>query len=237
MKLRELFLSPYLSLAPSKPLHQRRKPKMYFVKTPQLLKKVFANQTWSLSENDKTIYLTFDDGPTQTITDWTLDVLKDFNAKATFFLVGQNAMEQPQLVKRMQNEDHSIGNHTFNHLNGWMTRTNAYLKNILECDRVLHSRLFRPPYGKITTTQTRLMSKRFNIIMWDVLSGDFDQQLDKEKCLENVIENTAAGSIVVFHDSVKAFDRMQYTLPRMLEHFSALGFSFKAIPQHRQVLA
>ena len=215
----------------------RRSPKMYLVKTPDLLKRMFSTQVWSLPGNEKNIYLTFDDGPTPNITNRALDYLKDFDAKATFFLIGKNAEQNPEMVERIADEGHRIGNHTFNHLNGWYTRNTSYVRNILECDQLLHTRLFRPPYGKITTSQTRLMARRFDIIMWDVLSGDFDRDLSREQCLQNVIENTTAGSIVVFHDSVKAFDRMNFALPRMLEHFSKLGYSFKAIPQLQEAIA
>lgn len=210
---------------------------MYLVKTPELLKRMFTTQIWSLPANEKNIYLTFDDGPTPNITNWVLDCLKDFSAQATFFLIGKNAVEQPELFERTLDENHRIGNHTFNHLNGWNTRNTTYVRNILAADKLLHTRLFRPPYGRITNSQTRLMAKRFDIIMWDVLSGDFDTDLSREQCLNNVIGNTGAGSIVVFHDSVKAFDRMQFTLPRMLEHFSKQGFSFKAIPSLQAINA
>jgi peptidoglycan/xylan/chitin deacetylase (PgdA/CDA1 family) len=203
---------------------------MYFIKTPEILKRIYPNQTWSYPTSEKKIYLTFDDGPTPNITGWVLEQLKTYRAKATFFLVGQNAERYPQIVSAIRREGHSIGNHTYRHLNGWMIATKPYMKDILKCNELLQSKLFRPPYGRIKRTQTRMMMNRYRVIMWDVLSGDFDPAITGKKCLQNVIENTKPGSIVVFHDSMKAADRLQYALPRMLEHFSSRNYSFEKIP-------
>lgn len=202
---------------------------MYLVKTPQILKSLYPNQIWDMPENDKSIYLTFDDGPTPEITDWTLNTLKEHDAKGTFFLVGDNVKKYPDLAKKIVNEGHHVGNHTQNHINGWETETRDYLKNTLKCSEVLESNLFRPPYGRITRKQAAIMKKRFKIIMWDVLSGDFDKKISKDKVLKNVLTNTVSGSIIVFHDSLKAASRMQYALPRVLEHYGNLGYNFKAI--------
>jgi peptidoglycan-N-acetylglucosamine deacetylase len=202
---------------------------MYFIKTPELLKKLYPNQVWSLPSRDKTIYLTFDDGPTPGVTDWVLETLKQYKARATFFLVGDNVKKHPEMVKQIVKQGHAIGNHTQNHLNGWSTETRDYLRNTLECAEVLETNLFRPPYGRITRRQAAIMKKRFKIIMWDVLSGDFDKTISKEKVLRNVLQNTEAGSIIVFHDSLKAESRMKYALPRVLENFSKQGFKFKSV--------
>lgn len=202
---------------------------MYFIKTPELLKKLYPDQVWSLPSRDKTIYLTFDDGPTPGVTDWVLETLKQYKAKATFFLVGDNVKKQPEMVKQIVKQGHAIGNHTQNHLNGWSTVTRDYLRNTLKCAEVLETNLFRPPYGRITRRQAAIMKKRFKIIMWDVLSGDFDKTISKEKVLRNVLQNTEAGSIIVFHDSLKAESRMKYALPRVLENFSKQGFMFKSV--------
>lgn len=199
---------------------------MYFIKTPEILKRLYPRQVWSFPETQKKIYLTFDDGPTPSITDWTLKELKKFGAKATFFLVGQNAERHPEMVAAIRKEGHVVGNHTYKHLNGWSTSNNAYIKDILKCDEIVASKLFRPPYGRITKSQTSIMLNRYKVVMWDVLSGDFDRTITKERCLKNVLENTQPGSIIVFHDSVKAADRMQYTLPRVLEYYSDRNFSF-----------
>lgn len=202
---------------------------MYFIKTPELLKKLYPQQIWSLPQDDKSIYLTFDDGPTPGVTDWVLRVLEEYDAEATFFLVGNNVQHHPNIVRRIIGKGHSIGNHTQNHLNGWSTQTRDYLKNTLQCSQILETTLFRPPYGRITRRQAAVMRKRYKIIMWDVLSGDFDRSISKEKVLRNVLTNTVAGSIIVFHDSLKAETRMKYALPRVLEHFSKKGYQFKKI--------
>jgi peptidoglycan/xylan/chitin deacetylase (PgdA/CDA1 family) len=202
---------------------------MYLIKTPEILKRLYPRQIWSLPENQKKLYLTFDDGPTPSITEWTLQTLKQYNAKSTFFIVGQNAERHPELINKIKNEGHAIGNHTYKHLNGWNTSTNSYIKDILKCDKIVESKLFRPPYGRITKGQTSMMVKRYKVIMWDVLSGDFDRTISKDRCLKNVLENTQSGSIIVFHDSVKAADRMQYALPRVLEYYSKKNYSFSLL--------
>lgn len=202
---------------------------MYFVKTPVLLKKIFPNQVWSIPAQEKKLYLTFDDGPTPGITEWVLDELNKYKAKATFFLVGKNIEQYPEIVQRIKKEGHAAGNHTYNHVNGWQTATSSYIKNSLKCGELLDTNLFRPPYGRITQMQTRIMNNRYKIIMWDVLSGDFDHSVSKDKVLNNVLKNTESGSIIVFHDSVKAQPRMQYALPRVLEHYSEQGFKFEKL--------
>ena len=202
---------------------------MYFIKTPELLKRLYPNQVWSLPAREKSVYLTFDDGPTPGVTDWVLETLQSHKAKATFFLVGDNAKKHPELVKNIVEQGHHIGNHTQNHLNGWSTETRDYVRNTLKCAEVLETNLFRPPYGRITRRQAAIMKKRFKIIMWDVLSGDFDKSISKEKVLRNVLANTVPGSIIVFHDSLKAESRMKYALPRVLDHFASEGFKFKSI--------
>ncbi len=203
---------------------------MYFIKTPQILKRLYPDQIWSLPASNKNIYLTFDDGPTNEITEWILDTLVKNRAKATFFLVGDNVQRLPHLVQQIQQGGHHVGNHTQNHLNGWSTDTNDYLRNSLKCAEVLNTPLFRPPYGRITRAQARIMQKRFKIIMWDVLSGDFDKTISKERVLRNVLNHTTSGSIIVFHDNIKAENRMKYALPRVLDYFGEKGFTFNPIP-------
>lgn len=204
----------------------------YFVKTPGWLRKLYPGCTWRLSTEEKIIYLTFDDGPHPVATSFVLEALKKYRAKATFFCIGKNVLEQPELYNRIVDEGHSVGNHTFNHLNGWKTKDDAYLHDIAEAKKYIDASLFRPPYGRITKFQLNLLStERFNLtpVMWTVLSGDFDVKLDKHKCLQNVIKNTGEGSIVVFHDSEKAFDRMEFALPKMLEYFTKKGYRFEKI--------
>ncbi|MCY7410877.1 MAG: polysaccharide deacetylase family protein [Chitinophagales bacterium] len=202
---------------------------MYFIKTPELLKRMYPNQIWSIPNDKKKIYLTFDDGPTPRITESILQTLNDYLAKATFFLVGENALRYPELVQSIKSEGHSIGNHTHRHLNGWQTNTNAYAKDVLKCEEIISSKLFRPPYGRITRSQTKVMTNRYKVVMWDVLSGDFDHTITKDRVLKNVIDNTKPGSIIVFHDSIKAASRMQFALPRVLEYFTEREYTFAKI--------
>jgi peptidoglycan/xylan/chitin deacetylase (PgdA/CDA1 family) len=206
--------------------------KLYLTKTPSIIQKIFKNYTWRFSRHKKEIYLTFDDGPTPEITDWTLDKLKEYNAKATFFCIGKNVVEEPKIYTRILEENHQIGNHTHNHKNGSKTDLKGYINNILEAEKHLENstKLFRPPYGRIKKKQAqKIKSLGYTIIMWDVLSADFDTTIAKEKCLENVLKNARNGSIIVFHDSIKASENLQYTLPKVLEHFSKKGYAFKAI--------
>ena len=202
---------------------------MYVVKTPKILKKTYPKCVWDIPSVEKNIYLTFDDGPTAGITGWVLDELKKFQAKATFFCIGKNVVEQSELFARISTEGHTIGNHTFSHLNGWATKEYAYLKDVIKCQQVVKANLFRPPYGKLTRVQTNSINKKYKIIMWDVLSADFDKTISPEKCLQNVLKNTTKGSIVVFHYSLKAEKNLKVALPKMLKYFSELGFQFKAI--------
>lgn len=200
--------------------------------------RIFSKYTWRFSISKREIYLTFDDGPTPEITEFVLDELQKYNAKATFFCIGKNIKEHPEIFKRIIDEGHSIGNHTQNHVNGWKTKTQDYIDNTLEVENTLQLsnfetlklNLFRPPYGKIKRQQAKtLLNKGYKIIMWSILSGDFDVNISKEKCLQNVIKNTSNGSIIVFHDSVKAAEKVSYSLPKTLEYFSKKGFEFKAI--------
>lgn len=208
------------------------------VKTPLVAKKMFPNYVWDIPTNDKTIYLTFDDGPTPKITNWTLNVLKEFDAKATFFCIGNNISKYPHIFQTLITEGHSIGNHTYDHIKGWKTKLVDYLDNIDKTEKIINSEfklnnfqlLFRPPHGQITPHQgKKLLELNYKIIMWDVLSFDWEKDVSKETCLENVISHTTNGSIVVFHDSIKASKNMQYALPKVLEHFSKEGFIFKAL--------
>lgn len=212
--------------------------KMYLTKTPPIIQKIFKNYRWRFSLNKKEIYLTFDDGPTPEITAFVLDELQKYNAKATFFCVGKNIEKHPEILQKIISDEHAVGNHTQNHLNGWKTENTNYINNVIEVEKTLDlltfktfkPHLFRPPYGKIKKTQAKkLQNLGYKIIMWDVLSADFDTSITKEKCLENVLKNTTNGSVVVFHDSIKAFEKLKHTLPKVLEYYSEKGFTFKAI--------
>ncbi|WP_439504303.1 polysaccharide deacetylase family protein [Sediminibacterium sp.] len=200
---------------------------MYLVKTPWWLRMIYSGYTWRMPLTDKAIYLTFDDGPHEVATPFVLDTLKQYQAKASFFCIGKNVRLHPEIYQRIIAEGHTVGNHTENHLNGWHTPNNEYLKNIQQAEEVIQSNLFRPPYGRIKRSQAKALDKQ--IVMWDVLSGDFDPNLTPEGCLAYCIKHTEAGSIVVFHDSAKAFDKMKYALPKMLDYFSHQGFKFKSL--------
>ena len=204
---------------------------MYLVKTPRLLQTIFPRYTWRVPAKEKVIYLTFDDGPIPEITPWVLEQLSRFRAKATFFCVGDNICKNTDIFDELLRQGHSVGNHTFNHLNGWQSKTHDYLDNVAECAAVTKSSLFRPPYGRLRLTQALSLHREYNIVMWDVLSGDFDPMLSPEDCLANVVENARRGSIIVFHDSLKAAKNLFYTLPRVLEHFANMGYRFEALPQ------
>lgn len=212
--------------------------KTYLAKTPKIIRKLFSNYTWSVSTNNKELYLTFDDGPTPEITSWVLSELNKYNAKATFFCVGDNIVKYPDLFKDIIQQEHKVANHTFNHLNGWKSDNKYYFINIEQAEEIIKnqggrqsgSKLFRPPYGKIRSSQEKVLrQKGYNIIMWDVLSGDFDQNLSKDNCLKNVINSAQKGSIIVFHDSIKSFKNLEYVLPKVLKYFIKKGYVFKAL--------
>ena len=208
----------------------------YWIKTNRFIKKIFSNYVWDIPNTENKIYLTFDDGPTPEITEWVLQELEKYNAKATFFCIGNNIEKHPDIFGKLIAKGHSIGNHTFNHLNGWKTSTEGYLVNSKLCESVICSlqtatcNLFRPPYGKIKASQVKkLQQQGYKIIMWDVLSADYDATISAEKCLENATKKVTSGSIIVFHYSVKAFPHLEYTLPKALNYFKEKGFVFEKL--------
>lgn len=204
---------------------------MYLHHPPQWLRGLFPQITWKLPTDEKIIYLSFDDGPEPTVTPKVLKLLNDYNAKGSFFCIGENALREKNLLEEIRQEGHVIGNHSFSHLNGWKTNTRDYLADVEKCRQILGGRLFRPPYGKITPRQLQALVPSYKVIMWDLLSGDFDLHLKKEKCLEILIKYTKKGSISVLHDSIKASEKLMYVLPQILDHYSSQGFKFKAIPE------
>lgn len=239
----------------------------FFIKYPKVFRLLYPNRITKFDE-PKTLYLTFDDGPVPDITTWVLDELKKFHARATFFCVGDNIRKHPEIFERLVKEDHNIGNHTFNHLNGWKNKTDVYVDNVLKAEQTIieakktyneksrtaenrekellppyyeiqtlcpgaetsNQKLFRPPFGKITNSQASVLVKlNYKVVMWDVISGDFENRISKEKCLKNVLNNASEGSTIVFHDSKKAFINLEYSLPKVLEYYSEKGFSFKSL--------
>lgn len=204
----------------------------YTAKTPKLVAKLFPASTWHMDEGKKELYLTFDDGPHPQITPFVLDQLAEYQAKATFFCIGKNVVQNPGVYARILAEGHSTGNHTHDHVNGWKTPLAAYLQNVAAARRVIDSNLFRPPYGRITRAQHQALRSQenpFKIVMWSVLSGDFDTGISPVQCCTNVTRHAKAGAIIVFHDSEKAFERLKYALPEVLKYFSEKGFQFEKI--------
>ena len=205
------------------------------VKTPGLFKRVFPNLIWEIPASKNVIYLTFDDGPTPEITEWTLDLLNYYKAQATFFCIGSNVIKYPNIYNRILAEGHVVGNHSHSHLKGWRSSDHEYLNDVEKASSHISSNLFRPPYGQIKPSQAKkLRELGYRIIMWNILSVDWDRGITPQKCADHVILNASSGDIVVFHDSLKAKDNMQYALQCTLEHFSKKGYLFKGIPELSQ---
>jgi len=202
---------------------------MYLVHTPPYVQALFPGLTWKMPTGRKEIFLTFDDGPIPEVTPWVLETLAAYNARATFFCVGDNVRKYPEIYTQLIQGGHSVGNHTLNHLSGWSTENISYFHNIRHCARIVQSGLFRPPYGKLRPSQIQFLQRHYQIIMWDVLSGDFDSEIKPEECFQNVIQNASPGSIVVFHDSLKAETNLRYALPLVLDYFTKEGYSFVAL--------
>ena len=187
--------------------------------------------TTDVPGREDTIFLTFDDGPKPGCTEDVLDILRPYDAKATFFMVGDNVRKHPELFRRVLDEGHAAANHGFRHLNGWHTPPGAYLDDVLHCREFVNSRLFRPPYGKFTPSQYFLLRKEFRFVLWSVLTCDFDPKLGVERCLDNAVRYTRGGSVVVFHDNDMAMENVRFALPRFLDHFSEKGFRFCAMDE------
>jgi peptidoglycan/xylan/chitin deacetylase (PgdA/CDA1 family) len=205
---------------------------MYPHKTPAIIKPLMHQFLWNMPRTEKAVYLTFDDGPHPEITPQVLHTLQQYNARATFFCVGANVEKHPDVYRQILDNGHTTGNHTWNHCNGWRTPAFAYLRSAQQCAGVVDSGLFRPPYGRITRAQARALSSRYRLVMWDVLSGDFDRKKTADECRQAVVRHTEAGSIIVFHDSEKAAPRMLPALEASLQELSDRGFRFLALPQH-----
>lgn len=208
----------------------------FWTKTPKTVKNLLRNFVWEIPNSNNIVYLTFDDGPITEVTEWVLDILKKEEIKATFFCIGDNIRKNPTIYQRILNEGHQTGNHTFNHLNGWKTKTIEYIENFKLCEteqlklNAEHSLLFRPPYGKMTLSQSKKIQELgYKIVMWDVLSFDFKPTITAEKCKENVLNNTSAGSIIVFHDSLKAEKTLKKVLPEVIQGLKNRGFQFDVL--------
>ena len=199
------------------------------VRPPQLLRSYYKDSIWRMDKNEPTIYLTFDDGPIPELTPWILDILKEYSINATFFCVGENIIKYPELFDRIIDEGHQIGNHTFNHLKGWKFSKKIYIENIEKCEILTKTGLFRPPYGRIKKSQYKSIVKEYKVVFWDVLNYDYDKLTSPKKCLDNSIRYTRNGTIIVFHDNIKAQKNLKYALPVYIEHFLKLNYKFATI--------
>lgn len=202
---------------------------MYLIKTPKFIKTLFPNFVWNIHTDEKVMYLTFDDGPIPEVTPWVLDTLKEYNAKATFFCVGDNITKHPDVLELLLDQGHTAANHTYHHMAGWSTENIRYFHDVRRCAQQVRSNLFRPPYGRIRPSQAQFLTRHYQIVMWDVLSGDFDRSLSPDECAANILQKAGSGSIVVFHDSLKAQRNMKYALQKTLDHYSALGYRFESL--------
>ncbi|WP_430467341.1 polysaccharide deacetylase family protein [Winogradskyella ouciana] len=212
-------------------------------KTPEFVKTLFPNFVWNINTENKELYLTFDDGPTPEITNWVLNVLDEYSAKATFFCIGTNIEKHPEIFQNIISKGHTVGNHTYNHLKGWKHKTKDYVEDVEKTQFLLNSKfgnrqsaisnLFRPPYGKFKNKQSKkLLELGYRVILWDVLSYDWDKSVSEDTCFKNVTSAATEGSIIVFHDSIKASRNLKYTLPKVLEYYSKKGYEFKALSKH-----
>jgi peptidoglycan/xylan/chitin deacetylase (PgdA/CDA1 family) len=192
---------------------------------------LYPGSVFRLPAEKRVVYLTFDDGPHQEITPWVLDVLKQYNAKASFFVLGKHAKRHPELCSRLLSEGHAIGNHTMNHELGWKTSDKLYLASVLEASEFINSAYFRPPYGKCTLSQFKALRKDYTFVFWDVLAEDWKSDKTGYQCFQKVIRKVRNGSVIVFHDSEKAWPRLKEALPMVLKKLNDDGFVLKALPE------
>lgn len=207
----------------------RNKNVIYTSKTPGIIKPLYRDLIWNYPRTGNTVYLTFDDGP-QPVTLEVMDLLAEHNAKATFFCVGSQVEKHPEIFNSLTQNGHRVANHSHTHPNGWKTKNAPYFRDVLTADRLIKSTYFRPPYGRITQSQARALKTRFSLVMWDVLSGDFDASRSAQRCAQAVIRHTEPGSIVVFHDSQKAATRMMPALRESLNALNDRGMQFSVLP-------
>ncbi len=226
------FVAPHYQKAKKKSAFSFLKKDRYFIKTPGWLKRLYPHCIWDMEKKEKTLYLSFDDGPHPFVTPFVLDTLKRYDAKATFFCIGENVVKYPEVYRQVLEAGHATGNHTQHHINGWKTEDNSYLADIKEAGKHISSSLFRPPYGRISRSQIKKLHQEngsVKIVMWNILAGDWDPGLAPEKCYNRIRKKISDGDIIVFHDSEKAWERMSHTLPLLMEEFSEKGYCFEAI--------
>jgi len=197
-----------------------------------ILKNLFPGLIWNIPNEKNEVFLTFDDGPDPEVTPWILDLLNRYNAKATFFCLGKNVEKYPDLFQLIKDEGHAVGNHTYSHLNGWRTKNEMYFEDIERADKLIQSNLLRPPYGRIKPSQIRFLKKKYKIVMWDVMSGDFNPRATKEICLTNIKKISRSGSIIVFHDTDRVQGNLTYTLPVIIGNFTRQGLEIRLITNY-----
>ena len=202
----------------------------YWIRTPRIIQLIFSRLLWRMSPSKPIVYLTFDDGPNSHSTIEILKILEKEKIKGTFFCIGENVVKNPELYKEIIDKGHSIGNHSMSHLNGWKVTKNKYLKDIEKASEIIKSNLFRPPYGKLNFSSTSQLKKKFEIVMWDINSGDFDQTLNYSQVIENVLKNARNGSIIVLHDNKKFKHLTLNALLPIIKGLKDKGFAIEAIP-------
>ena len=200
---------------------------MFIEQVPSFVRNLFPKALWRMNPDEKSVYLTFDDGPIPVVTPWVLDLLKRYNIKATFFMVGDNVRKHPQEYMQVIENGHRVGNHTFNHLKGLFTNTKEYIENVDKADAFIHSNLFRPPHGILRQRQYKELSKRYQFVMWDLVTRDYSTRLSGEDVLANVKKFVRNGSIITFHDSLRSESNLKYALPRSIEWLLEQGYEFK----------
>ena len=203
---------------------------MYF-NPSKILRTLFPGLIWDIPNNQNKVFLTFDDGSDPEVTPWVLDVLNQYKAKATFFCLGKNIERHPDIFQRIKDEGHAVGNHSYSHLNGWRTKNKGCFEDIERADKLIQSNLFRPPYGRITPSQIRVLKEKYRIIMWDVMSGDYSEKINGEESAGNVLKWSRPGSIIVFHDIQQVFRNLNIALPWILDGFRKRGLNFGVINQ------
>lgn len=210
---------------------------LYLPKIPKVVRKFYSDYTWRVKRKDKVLFLTFDDGPVPEVTDWVLEQLHAYQARATFFLLGRQVQLFPELAHKIIDGGHCIGNHTFAHKDGWKTENKLYLRDFLQGHQAIkeytgyHTVYFRPPFTRISRGQAQHIMRSHEIIMLDVMSGDFDENISAETCYQNIVQNAKSGSIVLLHDTKKAWPRLKEVLPRVLAHYDKLGYRFLGIDE------
>lgn len=204
------------------------------VRLPGFITSLFRGATWRFDQTKRTVYLTFDDGPIPEVTPWALELLRKENLKATFFCVGENVVKYPEVYQQILNDGHSVGNHTYNHWQGLKKENQEYFRNIEKAGEYIDSDLFRPPHGWLKLSQYRYLKKRFRIVMWDLISCDYDSSLSSQAVLDNIKDFVRPGSVITFHDSIKAWKNLERALPESIGWLKEQGYCFETIPYNKR---